>query len=414
MVVDGDVYDVVFELDPDDDGGGEGGRSSSAPAPRPSCARGATAWTSSRSRAAAGRRCRPTGSRATGIWSPICSRRAAATRSSDPPRCSTLGALCDALEAPAPPELAASRRSSVSSRASRASRCPRVSTPSCATTSSRASTGSRFCATPSSGRCWPTTWASARRCRPSASCAGACSSCAPRASSTTGSTRSSASARACAPRSTRARSASSTPSADVTLMTYAVLRMDADELAEEDWDIVVLDEGQAIKNLGSQTARAAFELRGKFRVAAQRHARREPPRGALERDALRQPGAARRRQRLPGALREPHRERQPRGGRAPSREDPPLRPASHQARGPARAAARAPIWCCTSSSTRPSAASTTPSAWPPRRAWPRSSRRAGRRRARRARGAASPAPGRLPLGASFPVSTPRRRRRWSA
>ena len=54
--------------------------------------------------------------------------------------------------------------------------------------------------------------------------------------------------------------------ADVTLMTYAVLRLDADELAKVDWDIVVLDEGQAIKNLGSQTARAAFELKGKFRL----------------------------------------------------------------------------------------------------------------------------------------------------
>jgi superfamily II DNA or RNA helicase len=56
------------------------------------------------------------------------------------------------------------------------------------------------------------------------------------------------------------------PAADVTLMTYAVLRLDAELLAKEDWDAVVLDEGQAIKNLGSQTARAAFELRGKFRV----------------------------------------------------------------------------------------------------------------------------------------------------
>jgi superfamily II DNA or RNA helicase len=54
--------------------------------------------------------------------------------------------------------------------------------------------------------------------------------------------------------------------ADVTLMTYAVLRLDSDLLAKQLWDVVVLDEGQAIKNLGSQTARAAFELRGKFRV----------------------------------------------------------------------------------------------------------------------------------------------------
>jgi superfamily II DNA or RNA helicase len=56
------------------------------------------------------------------------------------------------------------------------------------------------------------------------------------------------------------------PAADVTLMTYAVLRLDSELLAKDEWDIVVLDEGQAIKNLGSQTARAAFELRGKFRV----------------------------------------------------------------------------------------------------------------------------------------------------
>ncbi len=57
------------------------------------------------------------------------------------------------------------------------------------------------------------------------------------------------------------------PDAEVTLTTYALLRLDAQRLAEEDWDVVVLDEAQAIKNLGSQTARAAFELRGKFRIA---------------------------------------------------------------------------------------------------------------------------------------------------
>ena len=56
------------------------------------------------------------------------------------------------------------------------------------------------------------------------------------------------------------------PAAEVTLMTYAVLRLDSELVAKEDWDIVVLDEGQAIKNVDSQTARAAYELRGKFRV----------------------------------------------------------------------------------------------------------------------------------------------------
>ncbi|MFO0679457.1 MAG: DEAD/DEAH box helicase [Polyangiaceae bacterium] len=55
--------------------------------------------------------------------------------------------------------------------------------------------------------------------------------------------------------------------ADVTLTTYAVLRLDAAKLAEIAWDVVVLDEAQAIKNPTSQTARAAFELRGAFRVA---------------------------------------------------------------------------------------------------------------------------------------------------
>ncbi|HEX3593654.1 MAG TPA: DEAD/DEAH box helicase, partial [Polyangiaceae bacterium] len=57
------------------------------------------------------------------------------------------------------------------------------------------------------------------------------------------------------------------PTVDVTITTYAVLRLDADRLAAEEWDVVVLDEAQAIKNSSSQTARAAFSLKGKFRVA---------------------------------------------------------------------------------------------------------------------------------------------------
>ncbi|MDQ2643097.1 MAG: DEAD/DEAH box helicase, partial [Myxococcota bacterium] len=55
--------------------------------------------------------------------------------------------------------------------------------------------------------------------------------------------------------------------ADVTLTTYAVLRLDVKELAQQNWDIIVLDEAQAIKNADSQTARAAFELDGEWRVA---------------------------------------------------------------------------------------------------------------------------------------------------
>ncbi len=57
------------------------------------------------------------------------------------------------------------------------------------------------------------------------------------------------------------------PNADVTLTTYAVLRLDVDKLAAEHWDAIVLDEAQAIKNSTSQTARAAFALKGDFRVA---------------------------------------------------------------------------------------------------------------------------------------------------
>jgi superfamily II DNA or RNA helicase len=57
------------------------------------------------------------------------------------------------------------------------------------------------------------------------------------------------------------------PLADVTLTTYAILRLDGDALSETDWDTVVLDEAQNIKNPESQVAQAAFRLRGDFRVA---------------------------------------------------------------------------------------------------------------------------------------------------
>jgi SNF2 family DNA or RNA helicase len=55
--------------------------------------------------------------------------------------------------------------------------------------------------------------------------------------------------------------------ADVTLTTYAILRLDADTLAQTTWDTVVLDEAQAIKNPDSQVARAAYGLRANFRLA---------------------------------------------------------------------------------------------------------------------------------------------------
>jgi superfamily II DNA or RNA helicase len=54
--------------------------------------------------------------------------------------------------------------------------------------------------------------------------------------------------------------------ADVTLTTYAILRLDSDELSRRRFDTSVLDEAQAIKNPDSQVARAAFALNADFRL----------------------------------------------------------------------------------------------------------------------------------------------------
>ncbi len=55
--------------------------------------------------------------------------------------------------------------------------------------------------------------------------------------------------------------------ADVTLTTYAVLRLDVEPLEAVAWDVLVLDEAQNIRNPDSQVAEAAFRLSGKFRLA---------------------------------------------------------------------------------------------------------------------------------------------------
>ncbi|HEY5372191.1 MAG TPA: DEAD/DEAH box helicase [Polyangiaceae bacterium] len=55
--------------------------------------------------------------------------------------------------------------------------------------------------------------------------------------------------------------------ADLTITTYAILRLDAERLAAETWDTVVLDEAQAIKNPDSQVSRAAYALKTSFPVA---------------------------------------------------------------------------------------------------------------------------------------------------
>jgi superfamily II DNA or RNA helicase len=55
--------------------------------------------------------------------------------------------------------------------------------------------------------------------------------------------------------------------ADVIITSYAILRLDAERLAQESWDTIVLDEAQNIKNPDNQVSRAAFALKGKFLVA---------------------------------------------------------------------------------------------------------------------------------------------------
>jgi superfamily II DNA or RNA helicase len=56
------------------------------------------------------------------------------------------------------------------------------------------------------------------------------------------------------------------PNASVTLTSYALLRLDQPQLQAVDWDIVVLDEAQMIKNPGSQVAQAAYTLRAGFKL----------------------------------------------------------------------------------------------------------------------------------------------------
>jgi superfamily II DNA or RNA helicase len=55
--------------------------------------------------------------------------------------------------------------------------------------------------------------------------------------------------------------------ADIVLTSYPILRNDIDAIAQVAWDTVILDESQTIKNPDSQVARAAFRLRGGWRLA---------------------------------------------------------------------------------------------------------------------------------------------------
>lgn len=54
---------------------------------------------------------------------------------------------------------------------------------------------------------------------------------------------------------------------DILLTTYGTMRRDVSELAKIQFDYIILDESQAIKNVESSTARAARALRGEHRLA---------------------------------------------------------------------------------------------------------------------------------------------------
>jgi SNF2 family DNA or RNA helicase len=56
------------------------------------------------------------------------------------------------------------------------------------------------------------------------------------------------------------------PNADLTITSYPILRNDIDALAAQAWDTVILDESQTIKNPDSQVARAAYKLKGGWRL----------------------------------------------------------------------------------------------------------------------------------------------------
>ncbi len=80
--------------------------------------------------------------------------------------------------------------------------------------------------------------------------------------------------------------------ADVTLTSYALLRLDAAALSAAKWQALVLDEAQAIKNPGQPDRARGVRAAGVVSPGAHRNPGREPPRRALEPDALREPWAA--------------------------------------------------------------------------------------------------------------------------
>ena len=56
-------------------------------------------------------------------------------------------------------------------------------------------------------------------------------------------------------------------SAQVILTSFAILRLDLDLLSSREWDIVVVDEAQNIKNPDSKVSQAIYQVTGKFKLA---------------------------------------------------------------------------------------------------------------------------------------------------
>jgi hypothetical protein len=65
----------------------------------------------------------------------------------------------------------------------------------------------------------------------------------------------------------RTTAAADVPAGAVVVTSYGLLRLDAELLADVDWDVVVLDEAQQVKNHQTKTARAARQLPAEVRVA---------------------------------------------------------------------------------------------------------------------------------------------------
>ena len=242
-----------------------------AAAARVDAARVLRAWQRGRvARAARRRRLRAApdrrGSRSTASASPTCSRRARRTASFPPCALPDLARLCDgarrARRRPGFARLRALVDDFAGLPASR--RCPPTSPPSCASYQRSGVRWLAFLREAGLGG------AARRRHGSGQDAAGAVRAARPHAGGRADerALRLGGAGRALPPRpahlaSTTAPRRALDPRADVTLTSYALLRLDAEALARESTGTrVVLDEAQAIKNPDSQVARAAFALPG--------------------------------------------------------------------------------------------------------------------------------------------------------